>query len=103
MKYLLFTLSVLICSNSFAQKPVIADFNPKTGSIGSTVSIIGTGFHPNKDSNIVYIGNIRANVKEVGSSYILITIPKGAGSKKFSVTASGLTGYSRKSFALVFD
>ena len=48
--------------NVFAQKPIITSFSPTKGNIGSTVIISGSNFGATATNNVVYFGDVKANV-----------------------------------------
>ena len=75
--------------------PKITSFAPTSGTIGTTVTITGTGFSVTPASNIVYFGAVKATVSAATATSITVTVPAGAGSVvPLSVTVSTLTSYS---------
>jgi hypothetical protein len=68
-------------------KPVITDFSPKTGSIGSEISVSGSNFgHGNLQSIVLKIGSVQASLKSVTNSQIVFYVPQVTESKKAKIT-----------------
>lgn len=101
--FLLFFLVIASASLAFAQAPVITDFNPKKGPIGTEVTFVGTGFHPTPDSNIVYFGATKAKVLQASTTQLIVNVPNGASPQYPSITNStnGLTVYALKTFIVI--
>jgi hypothetical protein len=75
--------------------PVITSFTPVTGTIGTTVTITGTGFSTTPASNIVYFGAVKATVSASTTTSITVTVPAGAGSVvPVTVTVDGAVAFS---------
>lgn len=91
---------ICITKNISAQVPVITDFAPKSGPIGSNVIISGSGFNSSANNNIVYFGATKALVTSASINNLSVSVPTGASFENISVTniASGLTAYSNKPF-----
>lgn len=102
--FFLFFLVIASISLAFAQAPVITDFNPKKGPIGTEVTFVGTGFHLAPDSNIVYFGATKAKVLQASANQLIVNVPNGASPQYPTVTNSqnGLTGYAAKIFDVTF-
>ena len=84
--------------------PLINDFTPNTGFIGSTVTITGGFFNTNPAQNIVYFGATKATVLTASFGTLTVTAPVGATTALISVTntACSLTGYSKVPFNGIF-
>ena len=102
--FLLFLLVIASTSLAFAQAPVITDFNPKKGPIGTEVTFVGTGFHPTPDSNIVYFGATKAKVLQASTTQLIVNVPNGATYQYPSITnlSTNLTAYIYKIFNVTF-
>lgn len=100
-----FTFCLLVLfsvENAFAQKPIISFFSPTKGNIGSTVIISGSNFSTTATNNLVYFGDVKANVLSATSSNVTVVVPPGATYKPISVTVNGLTAYSSIPFTVTF-
>src|SRR3954447_14731432 len=78
-----------------AQAPIIDNFNPTSGSIGTAVTINGSNFSTTPASNIVYFGAVRATVASADVSSLVATAPAGATYQPLKVTIAGLTAASK--------
>ncbi len=89
----------LFAVNTFAQ-PVITSFSPASGAIGSSVTIMGTGFNTTAGQNIVFFGATKATVTMASATSLTATVPIGATYQYISVTnlTGNLTAYSSKPF-----
>lgn len=88
----------------FQQLPIVtlASFSPASGPIGTSVTIIGTGFNATAGQNSVYFGAVKASVTAASATSLTVTVPIGATYENISVTNLGvaLTGYSVKPFTV---
>jgi hypothetical protein len=66
--------------------PVITSFSPETGTVGTTVTITGSGFDPTPANNIVYFGATRAVVSAATATSLTVTVPYGATYQFITVT-----------------
>ena len=82
--------------------PMISTFNPASGTNGTTITIAGANFNAKAASNIVYFGAVRAKISFGTSTNLRVTVPAGATYAPISVTAGGLTAWSRKPFMPAF-
>jgi hypothetical protein len=91
----------LIAAIAFAQAPTITSFSPKSGPIGSNITITGTGFNTTANQNIVLFGATQAAVGAASATSLAVTVPAGATYEYISVTnlAVNLTAYSLTHFA----
>ncbi len=103
-RFIAFFISFIFVINKevHAQKPVISSFSPIKGEIGSIVIISGNNFSPVAANNIVYFGDVKANVISATSNSLSVTVPAGASFKPISVTVIGLTAYSLTPFIITF-
>jgi hypothetical protein len=101
LKRLLFVVLLFFTTAVFSQ-PIVSSFSPVSGPVGTTVTITGSGFSTQTDSNIVYFGAVRAAVSAASPTSLTVTVPMGATYRPITVTTNRLTGYSRQSFAVTF-
>ena len=58
--------------------PTITNFTPKSGSVGTTVTITGTNFNTTAANNIVFFGATKATVTAATATSMTVTVPAGA-------------------------
>lgn len=73
-------ISVLLCISfqAFTQRPVITNFSPLKGDVGSIVTINGANFEPNATNNYVFFGGVKALVNTASTTQLTVTVPSGA-------------------------
>lgn len=84
--------------------PVIKDFEPKYGPIGTEVIIEGENFSLSKKDNIVKFGDVDVIVDSVSENRVTITIPQITKPEMVQVTieTAGMVATSQDSFDLWF-
>jgi YD repeat-containing protein len=65
----------------------IIDFAPRSGSVGSTVTIYGTGFSVNANENAVSFNGVTATVNSSTSTEIVTSVPAGATTGAISIAS----------------
>ena len=93
---------LLAASTCLAQVPVITNFSPAGGPIGTTVTITGTNFDPTPANNIVYFGATKATVTAAISTQLTVTVPTGATHEALTVSVGGLTAHAARPFIVTF-
>ncbi|HEY9167078.1 MAG TPA: FG-GAP-like repeat-containing protein [Candidatus Kryptonia bacterium] len=90
---------------AIAQAPTFASFSPKSGPIGTNVTISGTNFNSTASNNVVYVGAVRAIVTSASSTSLSISVPAGATYGPISVTnlATNLTADANLPFDVTFE
>lgn len=84
-----------------ATTPVITNFIPTSGPIGTTVTITGTNFDPIASNNIVKFNGINALTPAFATTTSLIVIvPVGASTGPVSVTTTAGTGSSTTNYTV---
>ncbi len=98
-KNLLFTAILFGVIQGFSQ-PVITSFSPSSGRVGSVVTIQGSNFNTDINSNVVVFGGVKAQVISGSSSSLTVLVPVGAATQNITVTdiVNGLTASSIKTF-----
>jgi large repetitive protein len=81
-----------------AAAPAITSFNPTSGPIGTSVTIIGTGFQDVSVVNDVEFNNVDAAFTVDSDSQITATVPAGASDGNIEVTDSEGTAVSATNF-----
>ena len=102
MKKIVSIIVLMIClgvsgqSNAqCADKPTINDFSPKTGFIGSTVTITGANFNATPGNNQVFFGATQATVVSSSFGTLEVRVPEGSTTSLISVkNHCNLTAYS---------
>lgn len=72
-----------------------------SGSAGSTIAIIGTGFSTTASENVVTIGGVTATVSAATETQLMVVVPINAVSGVITVTVSGSKVTSSTSFTVV--
>ena len=89
---------VAACSKNDDATPIsnlaISGINPTSGPKNTTVFITGVDFSTNAVSNIVTLNGKACTVNTASATSLSITIPRGAGSGKISVSVNGTTAQS---------
>ncbi len=81
--YILFDGNPIAASGKFTfLPPFIIEFDPVISNVGKTVTIAGSNFSPNAESNKVYFGDVMANVTASATninnnSALFVTVPTG--------------------------
>ncbi len=103
IQILIFTNLIFIANESFSQS--ITSFSPTSGTIGSSVTITGSGFNTTAANNIVFFGATRGTVTSASATSINVTVPAGATHAPITVlnTATSLTAYSTAFFVPTFS
>ena len=76
----------------------ITSFSPVLGSLGSPITITGTGFSSVNANNIVKFNGIDATVTNSTSSSLIASVPAGITGGKISITVNGITAISADDF-----
>jgi hypothetical protein len=90
-------LFVLFTHVIFGQ-PIINNFSPTSGPVGTLITINGSGFSATPSNNIVIFGPVKGTVTSATATQLVVSVPANAGSQPFTVTTGGLTGFSAKPF-----
>jgi YD repeat-containing protein len=79
----------------------IIDFTPKTGPVGTSVTLYGTGFDATASGNTVKFNGVTAIVSSATRNQLVVTVPAGATTGTISVTISNGTGTSEDQYHVV--
>jgi YD repeat-containing protein len=78
----------------------IVQFNPSSGSIGSSITIYGTGFSTTPSSNTLTFNGVAATVTAATATQLTATVPTGATSGAIAVTTPSGSATSATSFTV---
>jgi hypothetical protein len=95
-------LTLLFRINAFSQSPSISSLVPSSGTVGTAVTIQGTGFSSTVAGNVVHFGVGLAQVQSASDSVLVVLAPAGSTYGPVTVTANGLTGTFLRPFALTY-
>jgi large repetitive protein len=95
-------LLLLSFSGSVMAQPVISTISPVSGTIGSSVTITGSGFNATPSNNIVWFGSARALVTSASGSSLTATVPAGFSQQPITVTTNNHTAFSPVPFVVTF-
>jgi hypothetical protein len=89
-------------SFTLTAKPLILDFNPKHGPIGTPVTITGLNFASITDE--VFFGNVRAIITSNNGTTIVANVPAGSTGGRITVStaASSLISTSKERFDVTY-
>ncbi|HAS46275.1 MAG TPA: hypothetical protein DCS93_37690 [Microscillaceae bacterium] len=79
--------------------PKVLSFYPRRGAVGSQVIVKGRNF--NSLSSVVRINGIQAEINEIDSRRMKITVPQGATTGLILVEANGKSAQSRRKFKVI--
>ena len=86
--------------HSSAELSVIS-FMPRTGSVGRSVVVHGTGFSPSPGGNSVTFNGVPASVISATATQIVTAVPPGAATGPISVTTPTASAASDMAFTVV--
>ncbi len=92
--------NLLSISRSAAGQVSILNFSPKSGSVGTTVTITGTSFSATSSQDAVSFNGTSASVSSATTSQIIVTVPTGATTGPIQVTAPTGTFTTATNFTL---
>jgi len=92
--------NILSINRPTAGQESILDFTPKSGPIGTAVTISGTSFSANPQQDAVTFGSVTASVTSATTGQIVVTVPSGATTGPITVTSPSGTATSSASFTV---
>lgn len=93
-----------VSSGIFAfPRPSITSFSPLSGPAGTTVTITGTNFRSDVNSNYVYFGAVKAAVKTASRTALTVTVPTGATYAPLTITVNNNTAYADQPFNMTYN
>lgn len=92
---------VVLAAAIYSCSPVIEDFIPESGNVGTDVTINGKNFKSDPADNTVKFGSVTAtSILSTSTNKIVAEVPAGAITAQISVTTDKGTGYSDKNFVV---
>jgi hypothetical protein len=96
--FFLLILSVFCSIDDLFAQPTITNFVPISGTIGTTVTITGSGFDGTPINNIVFFGATRADVTTATDTELKVTVPTGVSYQPFTVAVNHQVASSSSPF-----
>ncbi len=78
----------------------VLEFMPKSGPVGTTVTIYGTAFSTTPSQNIMTFNSVAATVTSSIQTKIVVTVPSGATTGVIAITAPGGSAASGTAFTV---
>jgi hypothetical protein len=79
----------------------IADFTPKSGGVGRTIIVVGTGFSTVPSQNAIQLNGSPAAVLSASTSSLSFTVPGGGTTGRITVTRGVDTATSASDFTVI--
>jgi YD repeat-containing protein len=92
--------NLLSISKGSPAQVAIIQFTPSHGSVGTTVTIDGTGFSATANQNSVSFNGVAASVTSATTTRLVTSVPSGATTGPVSVTSPNGTAASSTSFVV---
>jgi YD repeat-containing protein len=92
--------NLLTISRQSSSTVSIIEFAPKSGPVGTTVTIYGTGFSTTPSQNTVQFNGVTAPVTSSTENQIITTVPSTATTGAIGLTAPGGSGSSAQAFVV---
>jgi hypothetical protein len=80
--------------------PTITGFTPKSGTMGSQITLTGTHFNTEISGNTVRINDLVAAVTNASASELMVIVPEGATTGKISLTIGETTTTTTDNFTV---
>ena len=79
----------------------ISGFTPSSGAVGTSITILGSGFSATPANNSVQFNGVAATVTAADTGSLAVTVPTGATTGRISVTVGAATATSAQDFTVV--
>ncbi|MGB9196712.1 MAG: IPT/TIG domain-containing protein, partial [Terriglobales bacterium] len=86
----------LTAMQPFSVLPTCKSLSPKSGSVGSEVTIVGSGF--DQTTGVSFIDGVAASFTVVSDTEITATVPAGAKTGSITITTKGGSVVSKTVF-----
>jgi sugar lactone lactonase YvrE len=83
---------------AFVPAPVITNFTPLEGSVGTLLTINGAHFNADSQADTVYINGVAAAVLSTSATQAVVRVPKGVHTGPLAIAGAGGVGRSSQSF-----
>ncbi len=97
----------LLVERSINHYPEILSFYPNNGKAGTKVKIKGLYFHPEKDKNHIFFGDVEAKIESLDKNndiyYLNVVVPDGAKTSIIKLKIGFLEIYSKDVFTIPAD
>ena len=90
-KHLLLLITIFSFFAAHAQ-PAITSISPLSGSVGTSVTISGSGFSSTTSNNVVYFGPTKASITSASTTSLVVSVPNGGGTGKITVINTNSNG-----------
>lgn len=84
----------------FVPAPLITDFTPHEGSVGTLLTISGAHFNADSQADTVYVNGIAAAVLSTNATQAVVRVPKGVQTGPLAIAGAGGVGRSSQSFVV---
>lgn len=86
------------------QAQIITSVSPRIGTVGTILTINGSGFNTSPSNSAVYVGGVRATVTSATATRITIRVPSSPSSSNIQVVnlTTGLTAFTSEGFSYLF-
>jgi YD repeat-containing protein len=95
--------NILSINRRSAAQTSIISFLPKQGTVGSSVTIYGTGFSSTPSQNTVQLNGTPVSITSATPGQLVISVPSGASSGAFAVTTPSGSASSAATFTVLAD
>ena len=92
--------NVLSITRTSSGQPSLFTFNPKSGPMGTQVTIFGANFSPDSAQDAVSFNGTAATVTSASSTRLVVTVPAGATTGAITVTAPASSVTSASPFTV---
>lgn len=81
--------------------PIITDFSPSSGTMGSTITLNGANFSTTINNNSIKLNGLPAKVTTASATQLQLIVPEGATTGKITVTVGTNTATSTQDFTVI--
>ena len=85
----------------FVPAPVVIDFAPRQGSVGTTLTISGMNFNADSQVDTIYVNGVAARVLRSSATQAVVQVPRGVRTGPLVVAGAGGRGPSSQDFVVL--